>query len=125
MDRNSKIITIKEFTNMDIFITTPNENGVFMDRINIRIPTPTTMLLLVKVARGENGYYFGLSYETQTGGSLFAPSLRERVYKNKEASFIAAIEYVKRHPQSFEMIHPKYLSDAVQELFDAKQLELF
>lgn len=123
MYKNGKIVSIADFANMDIPVSRPNENGVFMERVNVGIATPQNMLLLVEIAHGEKGYYFGLIHETRTGGSMSPVSISKNVYDKKEDAFLAAIDRLK----TYEKINPEYLTEAVHELFNSKhkQLELF
>ena len=123
MYKNGKIVSIADFANMDIPVSRPNENGVFMERVNVGIATPQNMLLLVEIAHGEKGYYFGLIHETRTGGSMSPVSLSKNVYDSKEDAFLAAIDSLRTN----DRIRPEYLTEAVHELFNSKhkQLELF
>ena len=80
---------------IDLPIGEKNESGVFTHPFLVKVMVSEYAHILLKLARSERGFHYGVSIETLTGCSMFAPSERWNCYKHKIEALEAALHDIK------------------------------
>lgn len=118
-------VTIQEFAQMELPLSTPNNSGVYTEHTNVLIPSPAGTVALALIARGDDGYHVSSEFETRTGFSGGWPSQSSKAWKDKTDAFTAGIVGLERN---WEMgFSREYADRARQTYYNAlhKQLTLF
>lgn len=82
---------------LDLPIGEKNDSGVFRNPFVIKVMVSEYAHILIKLARSEGGFHYGVSIETLTGCSTFSPSERWNCYKRKIEALEAALHDIKRN----------------------------
>lgn len=89
------LYTIERIMEIDLPIGEKNDSGVFTHPFIVKVMVSEYAHILIKLARSENGFHYGVSIETLTGCSMFAPSERWNCYKRKIEALEAALHDIK------------------------------
>ena len=96
-NRFVEVVTIQEFAQMELPLSTPNDSGVYTEYTNVLIPSPAGTVALALIARGDDGYHVSSEFETRTGFSGGWPSQNSKTCKDKAEAFTAGIIWLERN----------------------------
>ena len=95
IEKATTIYTIERIMALDLPIGEKNDSGVFTHPFIVKVMVSEYAHILIKIARSERGFHYGVSIETQTGGRMFAPSEKWNCYKRKIEALEAALHDIK------------------------------
>ena len=123
--RFTEVVSIQEFAQMDVALSTPDRAGFYTECVSVLIPSQIGTVIIMHIAKGEDGYHIAKEYETKTGGCINRPGRSSKAYLNKTDAFRAGLESLEK--EQYVAFSKKYSDQAREMYFDAihKQLTLF
>lgn len=117
------ILNAADFAASEVLPSTPNNNGVFRNCVNVEIPIDAECVALLCIARDSAGtYYTGFLFEDLTGGRCFAPSPKWNRSHTQEEAFLEGTRILHRNLSDKKV--DEYLRAAKREYFNHKHIQL-
>ena len=121
-----RVFPIRDFAQMDIQATDPNECGVFTDAVYVNIPVRYGYACVLGMAKSRQGaYHISYHLATSTGCNTCGVSASKGTFGSQEDAFVGGLEYIKRLFKVDGLW--RYIAEAKREFFKHhhKQLSLF
>lgn len=121
-----RVFPIRDFAQMDIQATDPNEYGVFTDAVYVNIPVRYGYACVLGMAKSRQGaYHISCRWATPTGSNTCGVPASEGTFGSQEEAFVGGLEYIKRRFKVDGLW--RYIAEAKREFFKHhhKQLSLF
>lgn len=124
-EEETTIYTIERIMALDLPIGQTNDCGVFVKPFVVKVMVSAYAHIIIRLARSERGFHYGIGIETLTGASSFMPSLKWNCHARKFDAIEAAIREIERNQMGCR--YRSAIEDAKRELnkYKYEQLTLF